>query len=92
MRVRKLVGVGRVVPHERPFDASPSVVPDLVRFDAVDRSIDVTLVDNPATRDLVSMLPLSLPFEDLSGQEKVAYFPRELDVGGHDAENMDLMY
>ena len=41
-----------------------------------------TLEDNPASRDLVSMLPLTLHFEDYNGTEKISYPPRKLNTRG----------
>ena len=38
------------------------------------------LYDNPTSRDLVSMLPLTLSFEDFNGTEKIAYPPRSLST------------
>jgi hypothetical protein len=40
----------------------------------------VELNDNPSTRDLVSMLPLTLMFSDYNSIEKIAYPPRKLSV------------
>ena len=40
--------------------------------------VTVALEDNPASRDLVSMLPLTLRFEDYNGTEKISYLPRKL--------------
>lgn len=38
------------------------------------------LYDNPTSRDLVSMLPLTLNFKDFNGTEKIAYPPRKLST------------
>lgn len=38
------------------------------------------LNDNPTSRDLVSMLPLTLKFSDYNGIEKIAYPPRKLST------------
>lgn len=38
------------------------------------------LYDNPTSRDLVSMLPLTLSFKDFHGTEKIAYPPRNLST------------
>ncbi|POA82321.1 hypothetical protein C1882_22570 [Pseudomonas sp. FW305-E2] len=40
----------------------------------------VELIDNPSTRDLVSMLPLTLKFSDYNSVEKIAYPPRKLST------------
>ena len=65
-----------------------------LRFTAGATQIDVTLTDNPTTRDLISKLPLTLRFEEFNGREKIAYPPRKLDVDGvpgSDPENGDLI-
>ena len=51
--------------------------------------------DNPAVRDFLSMLPLTLTLEEFAGREKIAYLPRELAHGGSpgsDPEDGDLIY
>ena len=40
------------------------------------------LIDNPTTRDLISILPLALTIEDFSTNEKLAHLPRRLNEGG----------
>jgi hypothetical protein len=68
----------------------------IVRFTAGDTSIDVTIAaDSAATRDFLSMLPLTLSFEEFSGQEKISYLHRKLDTAGaagHLPTNRDLIY
>lgn len=59
--------------------ASRDAVGTTVRFTAGDTSIHVTMADNPAAQDFLSMLPLTLEFEDFAGNEKISYLPRELD-------------
>lgn len=49
-----------------------------VRIQLAGRSLTATLVDNPTTRDLVSLLPLDLPGRDFMHFEKIAYLPRKL--------------
>ena len=67
-----------------------------MRFSAGGTSVDVTLgEDHAATRDFLSMLPLTLRLEDLRGKEKISYLPRELDTDGapgSDPEDGDLIY
>lgn len=59
------------------------IVGTIVRFSARAGSIDVTLdEDNPAVRDLLSMVPLTLTFEDFAGREKIAYPPWEVQFAG----------
>lgn len=68
----------------------------VVRFTGGGTSVDVTIgADTPATRDFLSLLPLTMELEDLNGREKIGYPPRELDVEGtpgSDPENGDLIY
>lgn len=46
------------------------------------RTVTAVLFDNPTARDLVSMLPLDLAFEDYSTNEKIARLPRKLTEVG----------
>ncbi len=79
-----------------PSHASSTIEGAVVRFTAGDTHIDVTLdADNPTTRDFLSMLPLTLSFEEFNGREKISYLPRELDTAGSpgsDPEDGDLIY
>ncbi len=55
----------------------------VVRFTTPRGSVDMTIdEDNPAVRDLLSMLPMTLTFEDFAGQEKIAYPPRNVQFAG----------
>ncbi|MFG3236789.1 cyclophilin-like fold protein [Streptomyces antibioticus] len=42
------------------------------------RSVDASLNDSPAARDLASLLPLTLRLEDFHGTERIADPPRKL--------------
>jgi hypothetical protein len=54
-----------------------------VRFASSAGSVDVTIEeDTPATRDLLSMMPMTLEFEDFAGREKIAYPPRPIRFAG----------
>ena len=44
--------------------------------------IEAVLYDNAASRDLMKLLPLELTLEDYASAEKIAYFPRKLDIAG----------
>ncbi|WP_129789943.1 cyclophilin-like fold protein [Promicromonospora panici] len=76
--------------------ADDDVAGTIVRFTSDDAQVDVTIgEDTPAVRDFLSMLPLTLDVEELSGREKIAYLPRELDLEGtpgSDPEDGDLIY
>ena len=80
-----------------PARATPE--PDMgetrVRFTTSDAEIIVRIADNPTSRDFVSMLPLTLEFEDLNAMEKISYLPRELTSEGSTGgppSNGDLIY
>lgn len=76
--------------------AGDAVIGTVVRFSSEQAVVDVTIDrDSPAVRDFLSMLPLTLTFEDFGGREKIAYLPRELDhagTPGSDPEDGDLIY
>lgn len=42
----------------------------------------VVLDDHPAARDLLSMLPMTVTFEDYNGIEKIGYLQRKLHTEG----------
>lgn len=83
-------------PASSPSSTDESVVGTVVRFTAGDESVDVTIgQDSPATRDFLSMLPMTLELEDLNSREKIADLPRELDwqgSPGSDPKDGDLIY
>ena len=72
------------------------IVGTIVRFSSSTASVDVTIgEDNPAVRDFLSMLPLTITLEEFAGREKIGYPPRELrhrGSPGSDPENGDLIY
>lgn len=76
--------ITRPPPTTPPEEAAMQpIVGTILRFSAPAGSIDVTIdEDNPAVRDLLSMLPLTLTFEDFAGQEKIAYPPRAIQFAG----------
>lgn len=47
-----------------------------------DNVLQATLVDNPTSRDFVSLLPLTLTLRDYAGTEKVSDLPRRLSTDG----------
>jgi hypothetical protein len=73
-----------------------AVVGATIRFSRADTHVDVTITaDNPTSRDLLSMLPLTLSVEEFNGREKISYLPRDLDTAGspgHDPADGDLIY
>jgi hypothetical protein len=81
---------------ETPNGAIDQVVGTVVRFTNGSTTVDVTIdQDNPAIRDFLSMLPLTLTLEEFAGREKIAYLPRKLTHSGSpgsDPEDGDLIY
>lgn len=79
-----------------PGIADDAVVGTVVRFTAGLESVDVTIgEDSPATRDFLSMLPLTVTLEEFNQREKIADLPRPLShqgSPGSDPENGDLIY
>ena len=79
-----------------PDGGVDQVVGTVVRFSARSTSVEVTIgEDNPAVRDFLSMLPLTLRLEEFAGREKIAYLPRKLAHAGSpgsDPEDGDLIY
>ncbi len=65
-------------------DPGVDVAGTVVRFAARDVSVNVTIVDdNATTRDFLSMLPMTLSFEDYNGMEKITYPPRGFTTTGN---------
>jgi hypothetical protein len=61
-----------------PSTAAAEGKPVHVRLTIGDQEATGTLDDNPAARDLVSLLPLTVPMGDLFGREKPGPLPRAL--------------
>jgi hypothetical protein len=72
------------------------IVGTIVRFSSNTTSVDVTIgEDNPAVRDFLSMLPLTITVEEFAGREKISYLPRALrhrGSPGSNPESGDLIY
>ncbi|MEU5945828.1 cyclophilin-like fold protein [Micromonospora sp. NPDC047465] len=79
-----------------PPSIDQDIVGTVVRFTVDSESVDVTIgVDSPATRDFLSMLPLTLTLEEFNGREKIADLPRALEYEGSpgsDPEDGHLIY
>lgn len=67
---------------KRPAFAQPSDTTMRIRCIFSDQAMIYHLIDNPTTRDLISLLPFDLTIEDFSSNEKIAHLPRKLDKGG----------
>lgn len=81
---------------EKPDGGANQVIGAVVRFTAGSTSVDLTIdQDNPAVRDFLSMLPLTLTLEEFAGREKIGHLPSRLTHGGSpgsDPEDGDLIY
>jgi hypothetical protein len=53
-----------------------------IRIRTNGNEIAATLVDNAASRDFVSLLPLKVKLEDYGETEKISYLPRKLSTEG----------
>ena len=85
----------RATPMPSDVSADPDMDATRVRFTVGDADIIVRIADNPTSRDLVSMLPLTLEFADFNAMEKISYLPRELTTDGSTGSppaNGDLIY
>jgi hypothetical protein len=103
-----IVLLARLDSNARPFSVPANVrvriervrtreiVGTVVRFSSSRTSVDVTIgEDNPAVRDFLSMLPVTLTVEEFAGREKISYLPRKLRYRGSrgsDPKNGDLIY
>lgn len=61
-----------------------------------DSALTATLIDNPTTRDFISLLPIYLKLDDYSGTEKISYLSKKLSIekapSGFDPSVGDLTY
>ncbi len=61
-----------------------------------DRELTATIYDNPAARDFISLLPLTLKLEDYAGTEKISRLPQKLSLkdapSGSDPSIGDITY
>lgn len=53
-----------------------------IRLTAGETVLNATLHDNATARDFASLLPLTLPVNDLFKREKYAHLPQSLAAGG----------
>lgn len=79
-----------------PVGGTGQVVGTVMRFSAGATSVEVTIdQDNPAVRDFLALLPLTLTLEEFAGREKIGYLPRRLAYSGSpgsEPEDGDLIY
>jgi hypothetical protein len=77
---RTFVGLALAMPAMARAQTTENPMGLRCRF--ADQDFSYSLIDNATTRDLISLLPLSLTIEDFSSNEKIAHLPRRLDEGG----------
>lgn len=53
-----------------------------IRLTSNGQSLTAILIDSPATRDFVALLPLTLKLDDYAATEKIAYLPKKLSTQG----------
>lgn len=56
--------------------------PVTVRLSIGQEEVLIDLLDNPAAREFAVQLPLTLPFKDYAGEEKIATLPQRLNAKG----------
>lgn len=65
---------------------APAVVraeaPVTVRLTIGHEEVLIDLLDNPAAKAFAAQLPLTLPFKDYAGEEKIASLPKRLNASG----------
>jgi hypothetical protein len=62
-------------------DHEESIKNDIhIKMSFNDEEIIVKMYDNPTSRDFLTLLPLTLEFEDYATAEKISYLPRELST------------
>jgi hypothetical protein len=90
------VPVATTAPALVPPTSADKVDGIIVRFSSPTIDVDVTVAgDTPTIRDFLSVLPLTIGFEEFNGREKISYLPRPLHTSasaGHDPEDGDLIY
>ena len=53
-----------------------------IRLTINGKAITATLIDNATSRDLLSLLPITMTLEDYAATEKISYLPRKLSTAG----------
>ena len=53
-----------------------------IRLSFGEAEATVIMDNHPASQDFLSLLPLTLTFEDYNGTEKISYLPRKLNTQG----------
>lgn len=51
-----------------------------IKIKIMDKELIAVMEDNPTTKDLLNMLPLTMSFKDFSGAEKISYPPNKLST------------
>jgi hypothetical protein len=83
-----IVAVGHAAEGGPPDRATSGIASDQrtmamrIRIKAGDKVVTATLVDNPTSRDFISLLPLTVTLEDHAATEKITYLPRKLSTEG----------
>ena len=68
-----------------PADGRAESLPQRVTMHFADRQAVIVLENHPAVQDFLSMLPLTVMFEDYNDIEKIGYLPRKLHTEGSPA-------
>ncbi len=66
--------------NDRANNASAKQVDSRIKLKFDNTEVIVKMYDSPASRDFLSLLPLTLKVEDYAGREKIAYLPKKLSL------------
>ena len=66
--------------YAKPNGKEESVMNTKIRIVFGDQEAIIKMLDNPASRDFMSLLPLTLEFSDYAKSEKIAHLPRRLNT------------
>lgn len=74
-----------------PAETSPKQAdPMKIKLRIKDTVLTATLTDSKTTRDFVSLLPITLPMNDLFRREKYGHLPRSLSEGGERTQSYEI--
>ena len=66
--------------YANPNAKEKSVMDSKIRIIFGNQEVIVKMLNNPASRDFMSLLPLTLEFSDYAKAEKIAHLPRRLNT------------
>lgn len=91
------ITVPRLSSQEMTLEKNPQTCKDMkLKISFGDTELTATLYDNPTSKDLISMLPITTKLEDYASNEKIFYPERKLTKdgapGGYEPSKGDVTY